>query len=221
MNPQLLSELHDIHAPPPPSHWPPGPLLWLAIALGVLALLAVLGLILRWRANAWRRDALAELQRLEMSEHSDERERYTQCNLLLKRMCRQRYGSRSAALIDADWLRLLSWLYDDEAFIGEFGALCVVPYSGQMPEDAPGAEQLLGACRRIIRRAPSRLPSLLGVASRPRHALPPPAARRSIVARHHQQHARRSRGRRCAARAAAAQFRRVVRWELLRPSRGP
>ena len=157
MNPQLLSELHDIHAPPPPSHWPPGPLLWLAIALGVLALLAVLGLILRWRANAWRRDALAELQRLEMSEHSDERERYTQCNLLLKRLCHLRYGSACAALADSAWLQLLDSLHGSDAFSTYHSALCRLPYAPPESTENADAQELIEHCRQLVRRAPSRL----------------------------------------------------------------
>lgn len=157
VNSELLSQLRDIHAPAPPSSWPPGPLFWLLLTLALVAVAVGLWLLYRWRANAWRREALLELQTLADSGQQDARTLYAQCNLLLKRVCRQRYGSASAALIDEDWLNLLNQLYGDDSFSRDFGALCEAPYSTRLSAEAPKPKHLLEHCQQLISRAPAKI----------------------------------------------------------------
>ena len=68
MNPDLLSQLRDIHSPPPPSWWPPAPGWWL-LAIFILALLTWAGLrawaVLQRRHR--RRRMLAWIDNLESS----------------------------------------------------------------------------------------------------------------------------------------------------------
>jgi len=64
-DPASLDRLHDIVVPPPVPWWPPAPGWYL---LAALAMVFVVALIVRhvmiWRANAYRRAALAELNLL-------------------------------------------------------------------------------------------------------------------------------------------------------------
>ncbi len=68
-DPADLSKLHDIVVPDAVSWWPPAPGWWVLI---VLVLLLVLVLAIRqlrhWRADAYRRAALAELDRARTAE---------------------------------------------------------------------------------------------------------------------------------------------------------
>ena len=61
-----LDRLHDIVLPPAVPWWPPAPGWYLLLAL-ILVVAAVLGgrIWQRWRANAYRRAALRELQTLQ------------------------------------------------------------------------------------------------------------------------------------------------------------
>lgn len=59
-----LASLRDIHLPPAVGAWPPAPGWWLLLALLCLALSALLWWSLRrYRAGAYRRSAVEELQR--------------------------------------------------------------------------------------------------------------------------------------------------------------
>ncbi|MHC5110526.1 MAG: DUF4381 domain-containing protein [Planctomycetota bacterium] len=66
MDPASLDLLHDIVVPPPVGWWPPAPG-WYVILFTTLALLlvAVIWVVVRWRANAYRRTAIRELQTLQ------------------------------------------------------------------------------------------------------------------------------------------------------------
>lgn len=69
VNPQLMEQLknlHDFHAPDPIGLWPPAPG-WIVLTLLVLGLLIWAGLTLyrRHQRNAWRREALRQLDWLQ------------------------------------------------------------------------------------------------------------------------------------------------------------
>lgn len=66
MNETSLSRLHDIVAPPPVPLWPPAPG-WYVVGAAALLLLgfAAWRLARRWRRNAYRRAALADLHSLQ------------------------------------------------------------------------------------------------------------------------------------------------------------
>ena len=62
-DPASLENLHDIVQPVPVSWWPIAPGWWILLSLLVFAVLAIAVVAWRlWRANAYRRTALRELQ---------------------------------------------------------------------------------------------------------------------------------------------------------------
>jgi Domain of unknown function (DUF4381) len=64
-DPASLDRLHDIVVPDPTPWWPPAPgWLWLAGLVLALLTLATLAAFIRWQKNRYRREALAELERL-------------------------------------------------------------------------------------------------------------------------------------------------------------
>lgn len=72
MNPDAasLDRLHDIVVPAAAPWWPPAPgWLWLLGIGSIVALAALLRAAARWQRNRYRREALAELMRLEGAAH--------------------------------------------------------------------------------------------------------------------------------------------------------
>lgn len=64
-DPASLDRLHDIFVPPPVPWWPPAPGWYLLAALTVLLLtLLIARQVMRWRADAYRRAAIAKLNLL-------------------------------------------------------------------------------------------------------------------------------------------------------------
>lgn len=106
-----LSQLHDIHLPPPVSWWPPAPGWWLLAAL-LLLTLCVFGLwcARRCRYRRYRRVALRQLHALYrqwQDEHDDLRFALA-TNRLLKQCALQSFPQHDvAALSGADWLAFL------------------------------------------------------------------------------------------------------------------
>jgi hypothetical protein len=107
VNGDPLTQLRDIHLPPPVSWWPPAPGWWLL----ALLLLALLGAGLLWwlrrrRRNAYRRAALAELRQLQRIEEPAAFARAV--NALLKRTALAASPPQPVApLFGADWLAFL------------------------------------------------------------------------------------------------------------------
>ena len=110
-----LAQLRDIHLPDPVSAWPPGPGWWL---LGTMCLLSLIAATIWWlrryRANAWRREARAELNAAYRQWHAQGRDAdYLQAmNTTLKRAALQEFpreavarlsGARWEAFLDAQW----------------------------------------------------------------------------------------------------------------------
>jgi Domain of unknown function (DUF4381) len=93
-DPADLSKLHDIVIPAAAPWWPPAPGWWV-IAIGLLAALAVASLQAwrRHRANAYRREALRELDRLPDA---------TAIMPLLKRAAMTAYGREAVASMSGD-----------------------------------------------------------------------------------------------------------------------
>lgn len=110
MNPQSdpLAALRPLHAPEPVSWWPPAPGWWLLALLALGLLILALGWsIRRYRRNAYRRQALRELQQL-LGRGDCQAATLSQLNALLKRVALAR-GERHAAagLCGEDWLEFL------------------------------------------------------------------------------------------------------------------
>lgn len=104
-----LTQLADIHLPPPVEGFPWAIGWWglLAIALTVLLLLTIF-LWRRYRANEFKRDAKAELASIIASyqENSDSEQCYQQINQLLRRVVLHK-DSASVSLTGQSWANYL------------------------------------------------------------------------------------------------------------------
>lgn len=102
-----LAQLRDIHLPEPITWWPPAYGWWLLLALVCLALALSVGYCVgRYRANRYRRDAIAELDAL-FSNHSDSAELVAGTSALLKRAAIQASGEPCRPLHGESWLAFL------------------------------------------------------------------------------------------------------------------
>ena len=105
-NALTLSDMHDIVLPEPVSAWPPAPGVW--VLLMVLALLAVLFLLRRiktYRSNAYRREALMELDLAESATDIAE---------ILRRVCMQARGRETVTTLQGEtWFQ---WLEAEGGF---------------------------------------------------------------------------------------------------------
>jgi uncharacterized protein DUF4381 len=113
VNPQdPLANLHPLREPLAIGWWPPAPGWWLLLAITVAALVAAGYFGYRhYRANAYRRRALAALEQLraDFGEHADSRSYLSQINALLKSVALIAYPRRDiAALSGRQWLDFLN-----------------------------------------------------------------------------------------------------------------
>ncbi len=147
-----LSQLRDIHLPPPVSWWPPAPGWWALTALLLLALGLGLWLLRRRRRNRWRRRALAELTQLRTA---DDALLLRGLSVLLRRVAISRFPQAEvAALTGEAWLEFLDLTLgdDDSAFRSGAGRVLIVgPYAAAAEVDAPA---LLALCERWLRKVP-------------------------------------------------------------------
>ena len=126
MNPQdPLAALHPLREPPPIGWWPPAPGWWALAALCLLALLLMAYVLLRrYRANAYRRKALARLEELYLQQQSqpDQPQFQAQLNALLKAVALAAYPRRDVAAISGrQWLEFLNaGLGEADRFPAEF-----------------------------------------------------------------------------------------------------
>jgi len=116
VNPDILSQLRDIHELDPVSWWPPATGWWLLV---LLVLLLTVGLVLlvrnlrKYPPGSWNRDAYQRLTRLKkqapgLSDH----ELAGQLSGLLRRIAVIRLGRFQAAGLSGDaWL---NWLHEQD-----------------------------------------------------------------------------------------------------------
>ena len=110
-DPTSLDRLHDIVAPPPVPWWPPAPGWYF-----VLGILAVAGIALtirgihRWQSNRYRREALAEWQRLQPLLVADDTRAEALASLaeLLKRTALSAFPRRRVASLTGDGVARVS-----------------------------------------------------------------------------------------------------------------
>ena len=113
MNPQdPLAALHPLRQPEPIGWWPPAPGWWLLMVMLIVALAALAYvLVRRYRANAYRRRALTQLEQLRQ-EHLRDRDTAAYlagANALLKSVALRAYPRRDvAARSGAAWLDFLN-----------------------------------------------------------------------------------------------------------------
>jgi len=107
-----LANLHPLREPALIGWWPPAPGWWILAGLAILGLLALLWFLLRrYRANAYRRQALAQLHELhEAFVATRNPGEYTAgINALLKSVALHAYPRRDVAPTNGDaWLQFLN-----------------------------------------------------------------------------------------------------------------
>lgn len=104
-DPTSLDRLHDIVMAPPVPWWPPAPgWLWLLVIGLILVLAALAWGLIRWQANRYRREALAELSALAEGPAQN----LTELSVLLKRTALTAFPRhRVAAATGPDWFAFL------------------------------------------------------------------------------------------------------------------
>jgi hypothetical protein len=149
-----LQNLHDIVVPTPVSWLPPAPG-WYALGLTLLLFL-LWGAVLwyrRWQRNAYRRQALAELARIEnaLAEDSAPHLLLPRLPELVKRTALAAYGRGEVAfLCGRPWLDFLDHSSDKPLFSGENGRLLLTCSYGSAPLlDGVSREQVRNLCRDI------------------------------------------------------------------------
>jgi len=150
MNP--LSELRDIHLPPPPTLWPPAPGWWVvSVVVAVALVFAVRFVRAAWRRAQPRRAAVRAIAELRRRYESGEAPDILTAELatLLRRAAMNRHPrSQVAGLTGREWLKFL----DDDAhrFTEGVGAcLATAPYARGSTVDVG---MLLALCETWVRR---------------------------------------------------------------------
>jgi hypothetical protein len=137
-----LSRLADIVVPPPVPWWPPAPGWWiLAAALLAAFVILLAAAIRRWKANAYRRAALAELDRMGSAGDAAS---VAAVSAVLKRTALVAYPRRDvAALTGPAWLAFLDRTGGTGGLSGDAG-LAGAPYGAGAGD---GAARLAAARR--------------------------------------------------------------------------
>jgi len=165
-DPGSLAGLHDIVEPAPVSLWPLAPGAQALVALAVIWLLAgcLLGWRL-WRANAYRRAALGELEHLRpaLRDPSTRGAALLDLAVLLKRVALAAFPREEVAHLTGEaWIRFLHGTVRGSPFAGRPGELLTrLPHAGEAAvADAgeDGLEVLAGAAARWIRRHHGKRP---------------------------------------------------------------
>ena len=127
-----LAELRDIHLPAPPDLWPPAPGWWIAAVLiiGVILYGLYLGYKI-WRRNAYRRQAVVELEALFKTTDTQDAELLANLNALLKRVALSRFPREEVANLSGEsWVAYLdSKISGHEFTMGPGQVLIDGPYS--------------------------------------------------------------------------------------------
>ena len=149
-----LQNLHDIVVPTPVSWLPPAPG-WYALGLTLLLLL-LWGAVVwyrHWRRNAYRREALAELARVEEALAGARALHLLLPRLpeLLKRTALAAYGrGEVASLCGKPWLDFLDHSSGKPLFSGENGRLLLTcSYGSATLLDSVGREHVRSLCRDV------------------------------------------------------------------------
>lgn len=143
----------EIFVGAPPS-WEPATPIWAVIAVGLVVLIAyaVYRRVVAYRANAYRRAALAELGALR-SHAGDKKTAAAKVPALLKRCAIAAYGRESVASATGDaWRTFLDAHADGGGFVDGPGAvISTLVVRGPDAIDASDVEPLFDAADRFIR----------------------------------------------------------------------
>ena len=104
-----LNQLKDIHLPDPIGWWPLAFSWWVLIfSLSAIVFALVWFLLDRHKRNAYRREALAEIKRIQTGTQTDVAEQILHINALLKQVAITVYGRQTVAhLSEQSWLDFL------------------------------------------------------------------------------------------------------------------
>jgi len=132
MNPDLLSQLRDIHAAAPVPWWPPAPGWWV-LALLVLALLGWLGrrLLARIRVHQRRKQMLGWVEHLNASidPRRDPQAYLSTLNRIFKLVAMRAFPAQQcAALNGQDWVDFLIENMTKSQSVESLGVLAAGPY---------------------------------------------------------------------------------------------
>ncbi len=152
MNP--LSDLRDIHLPPPPPLWPPAPGWWVISVVAIaLLVFSVRFARMAWRRGRPRRAAIRRIEELRCRHDSGEATDILTAELaiLLRRAAMNRHPrAQVAGLTGHDWLSFLDGDDEGHCFTDGVGAcLATAPYARGSTVDL-GA--LLTLCETWVRR---------------------------------------------------------------------
>lgn len=132
MNPDLLSQLRDIHAAPPVPWWPPAPGWWL-LALLILILLTWLGrsVLARIRVHQRRKQMLGWIDHLNttIDPRRDPQAWLSTLNRIFKLVALRAFpGQHCAALAGSDWAEFLIAKMENAQSAESLAVLASGPY---------------------------------------------------------------------------------------------
>lgn len=143
-----LSQLHDIHLPDSILWWPPALGWWLLLSLLLVSMAAGYWFYRRHQRQRWRREALAELQRLQQQPLSA-KELIIELSMLLRRVAISRFPrDEVASLTGEKWLAFLDRQMKAPGFQQQGRLLITAPYNNSAVADA---HELCAMCERWIK----------------------------------------------------------------------
>jgi hypothetical protein len=151
-DPTSLERLHDIVLPAATPWWPPAPgWLWLSGFAALVLLALLVSGFLRWQHNRYRREALAELDRLSSGSEAAELQTLAE---LLKRVALSAWPRQQVAgLTGQDWFVFLDHSGGTRFSDGLGERLEQANYSGiDVAFAASDRQELLGEIRKWIRQ---------------------------------------------------------------------
>lgn len=148
MNPELVSQLRDIHGLDSIPWWPLAPGWWLLAALAIAAILLLVSLVrnmLRYPAGSWRRPAWKQLRNLKQrADRLPAQQLASELSELLRRIAIARLGREHAAGLTGK--RWLAWLQEHDPAGFDWShhgqPLLTLPYAPAQASQ-PGGKQLL------------------------------------------------------------------------------
>jgi type VI protein secretion system component VasK len=150
-----LTQLRDIHLPPPVSGWPPAPGWWLLLAALIVVIILLVVVRRRWRGARWRRKAqraIAQLRQRHREKPEQGRAVVEQLSVLMRRVATTRFpGTGAASLCGEPWLQFLaSQSKNGTAFVQGSGRLLAdAPYRPKHVNISE-VESLLKLCEQWI-----------------------------------------------------------------------
>lgn len=150
-DPSSLSQMHDVVSPPAVGWWPPAPGWYgLAVLTFIAAVWRLLHWVKRYRANAYRRQAVAAISALDVATQGACAEDASELKRLLKRTALTSFGRESvASLTGSAWWQWLDRTGGD-GFAQELGPACDQCAHAGVPMPLDRWQALLDRSRRWV-----------------------------------------------------------------------